>query len=147
MKKCTITLPFIACFISLAAFSQLRDSLEKIYSNQTIYQSGNKYLKGNERLSYKDLRLEFNTPVTQDLYRRSGRKILVSRIFNVASLAVIVTSVFTKTSVAGSIEFSAGTGALGRGGLYYQIQANKLIENALWIKNREVLFGTREIEY
>lgn len=129
-------------FINLNSFSQSKDSLIKIYNTQTIYRFGNKYIKGTEKLTYKDLRLEFNTPSTREMYNKSKRKLWVSRIFNVASLGLIVASVFTKTNINGSIEFAAGTGILGLCGIYYQTQSSKYLEMAMWEKNREVLFNT-----
>ena len=142
MTKYFVVLFLLFVFINLKSFSQSRDSLIKVYNNQTIYRFGNKYMKGSERLTYGDLRLEFNTPSTQEMYKKSKRRLSVSRIFNVASLGVIIASVLTKTNVKGSIEFAAGTGILGLGGIYYQTESSKYLERAIWERNREILFNT-----
>ena len=102
------------------AFGQSKDSLIRMYNNETIYRFGNKYMKGTIRLNYHDLAMEFTTPREEDLYKKSKKLLSVSRIFNLASLGLIITSVFTKTNVRGSIEFAAGTGLLGLSGIYFQ---------------------------
>jgi hypothetical protein len=129
-------------FINLNSFSQSQDSLIKVYNNQTIYRFGNKYIKGSERLTYKDLRLEFNTSSTQEMYKKSTRRLFLSRVLNVASIGLVVASVFTKTDVNGAIKFALGTGILGIGGIYCQTQSSKYVERAIWERNKEVLFNT-----
>ena len=123
-------------------FLNPRTRLLKVYNNQTIYRFGNKYIKGSEKLTYRDLRLEFNTPSTQEMYKKSKRRLFVSRIFNVASLGLVIASVVTKTDINGSIKFAVGTGILGLGGIYYQTQSSKYLERAIWERNKEVLFNT-----
>ena len=76
------------------------------------------------------------------MYKKSKRRLFVSRIFNVASLGLVIASVFTKTDINGSIKFAAGTGILGLGGIYYQTQSSKYVERAIWERNKEVLFNT-----
>jgi len=142
MKKYFGVLFLLIVFINLKSFSQSRDSLIQVYNNRAIYRFGNKYIKGSERLTYKDLRLEFNTPSTLDMYKKSKRRLFVSSLFNVASLGLIVASVFTKTNINGSIEFATGTGLLGLGGIYYQTQSSKYLESAIWERNKEILSNT-----
>ena len=113
IKYFVLFLPVV--FINLKSFSQSQDSLIKVYNNQTIYRFGNKYIKGGEKLTYRDLRLEFNTPSTQEMYKKSKRRLFVSRILNVASLGLVIASVVTKTDINGSIKFAVGTGILGLG--------------------------------
>ena len=131
----------VMLFISVPALSQSRDSVLRAYNNETIYRFGNKYMKGNQRLSFHDLGSEFTTPRTQGMYQKSKRRLTTSRIFNVASIALIITSVFTKTNVGGSIGFAAGTGALGLTGIYFQTESSKYIDRATWERNRDILSG------
>lgn len=139
MKNYNIAFCILCFFISTNAFSQSRDSLVQLYNTQTIYHYGNKFVKGSQKLSYQDLRLEFTTPETREMYKKSKSRLIISRAFNVTSLAVIIASVFTKTNVAGSLEFAASTGILGLAGIYYQTQSSKFVERAIWEKNKEVL--------
>ena len=141
MKNYTAVLCIFSFFSCVNCFSQSRDSLIKVYNSQTIYRHGNKYIKGNEKLNYQDLSAQFNTPATREMYKKSKHKLFVGRVFNVASLAVIIVSVFTKTNVGGSIAFAAGTGVLGLTGIYYQTESSKYLERALWDRNRDIITG------
>ncbi len=129
-------------FISLKPFAQSIDSLFSIYNTQTIYRSGNKFMKGNENLLYHELNIEFNSPISKQLYRKSRNRATISKVLNLTSLAVIIISAFTPTNTAGNIEFIAGTSILGLGGIYYHDQSSKYLDKAIWLRNREVLFGT-----
>ena len=126
---------------SLPVSGQSRDSILHAYDSEIIYRSGNKYAKGNERLSFEALGKEFTTPQTQGMYQKSKRLLTISRIFNVASVALIITSVFTKTNVGGSIGFAAGTGALGLTGIYFQTESSQYIDRATRERNRDILSG------
>ena len=142
MTKYFHALLILFVFINLKSFSQSNDSLLKVYNNQTIYRSGNKNIKGNERLTYRDLSEEFKTPLTQLMYKKSKRKLFVSKTFNVVSFGLVVASVVTKTNIYGSANFAAGTIVLGSIGVYYQIQSSKYLDKAIWERNKEILFNT-----
>ena len=129
--------------VTSAIYSQSRDSLVSLYNTQTIYNFGNKFIKGDQKLTYKDLEKEFTSTSTVLLYKKSKSRLAVSRIFNVASLGVIIASIFTKTTVNGSIEFALGTGALALGGQHFQTNSAKFLDRAIWEHNREVLTGYR----
>lgn len=132
---------FMICFAlaSTPSIAQNTEAFNKIYNTQTIYQSGNKYMKGNQRLTYHDLATEFTTPRTQDLYRKSRKKLVLSRVFNVASLGLIVAAILTKTTVSGSIKFAVGTGLTGLGSAYFLTESSKYVQQAIWERNRDVL--------
>lgn len=125
----------------LNTFCQSKDSVLHVYNNETIYRVGNKYMKGNNKINYHNLGMEFATRHTQQMYQKSKRLLSVSRIFNVASIAVIIASVFTKTNVRGSIAFAAGTGVLGLTGIYFQTESSKVTDRAIWETNRDILTG------
>jgi hypothetical protein len=139
MKIYTAIIAVTLLFLTSQCFSQNRDSFLRTYNEQTIYRSGNKYTLGNDRLAYEDLGKEFTTPRTQELYRISKKRLGISRIFSLGSLAVIITSVFFKRNVWGSIEFAAGSGILSLGALSYQTQSSKFVDRAIWERNRDVL--------
>lgn len=135
-------LPVLFLSFHFNVFSQSKDSILHLYNSETIYRIGNKYMKGNQQLTFQDLNREFTTRRTKDMYHKSKKLLVISRIFNLASLGVIITSVFIKTNVAGSIEFAVGTGALGLGGIYFQSESSKYSERAIWDRNRDILTGT-----
>ncbi|KAA9034654.1 hypothetical protein FW778_21835 [Ginsengibacter hankyongi] len=134
MRKSFALLPVLFLLFQLNACSQSKNSILRIYNNEAIYRFGNKYMNGNEHLSFQDQDKEFTTPGTRKLYHKSKRVLSESRIFNLASLGVFITSVFTKTNVTGPIEFAVGTGALGLGGIYFQTESSKYSERAIWGK-------------
>ncbi len=133
----------VAVLLCTSIFSnscaQTRDSLMKAYNENTIYKFGNYYIKGNQRMTFHELGGEFYTPATREMYRLSKRRAAISRIFNVASLGLIITSILTHTNVKGSIEFAAGTGVLGLGALYFQSQSSRYLERAIWERNKMIL--------
>jgi hypothetical protein len=143
VKFFSLLFAIIVC-VHINTFSQSRDSILRVYNNETIYRVGNKYMKGNNKISYHDLDMEFTTPRTQQMYQKSKRLLSVSRIFNVASIAVIIASVFTKTNVSGSIAFAAGTGVLGLTGIYFQTASSRHLDRAIWENNRDILTGTTQ---
>ena len=126
-------------FFSIPVHAQTKESFNRVYNTQTIYQFGNKYMKDNQPLTYQQLGAEFTTSGTHDMYRISRKKLFISRMFSVASLAAIITNIFVKTNTAGSIGFAVGTGLLGGGSLYFQTESSKYVQRALWERNRDVL--------
>jgi hypothetical protein len=141
MKICAI-LALTLLFLTSHCFSQNRNSFLSAYNNQTIYRSGNKYTIGNERITYGDLEKEFTTARTRQLYRISKKRLGISRVFSLGSLAVVVTSIFFKKNVWGSVEFAAGSGILSLVALSYQTQSSRFVDRAIWERNRDVLSGS-----
>ncbi|MGH2566165.1 MAG: hypothetical protein ACRDE5_16725 [Ginsengibacter sp.] len=140
IKYITLLVLVFLCF-DLRAYSQSKDSIIRVYNNKMIYHFGNKYRKGNEVLSFRELGLEFTTLSTMDMYHKSKKLLNVSRVFNLASVGLIIVSVFTKTNIGGSIAFASGTGALGLGGIYFQTESSRYSERAIWERNRDVISG------
>ncbi|SRR5258706_6313668 len=141
MKKYFSILFLLVTFNSSNSFAQSRDSLLKIYNTQTIYRYGNEYIKGNEKLTYADLKLEFNSQSTQGMYKKSKSRLNISRVFKVASLGAVIASIFIKTNVSGAIQLAIGTGILTTAAVHYQTQSFKYLEKAIWERNNEVLFN------
>lgn len=86
---------FLALLLSVTQlFSQKNDSLVFKYNNQTIYRYGGYFLKGNERLTYKELSKEFSM---SDLglagYEKSRKYKTTSTVFRFLSLAAGVMAV------------------------------------------------------
>jgi hypothetical protein len=141
MKKYCLVFTLLLVFTHSNVCCQTRDSLLQVYNHSTIYRFGNVFMKGNTRLTYEDLAFEFTSPRTLEMYQRSKRRIRISRILNFSSIAVVIISVFTHTNIKGSIEFAVVTGSLGLGALYFQTESGKYIDQAIWEKNRDILYG------
>src|SRR5258706_9652786 len=131
MKKYFSLLFLLVSFCSSNSIAQSRDSLLKVYNTQTIYRYGNKYLKGNEKLTYADLKLEFSSPSTQGMYKKSKSRLNISRVFKVASLGAVVASIFIKTNVSGAIQLAIGTGLLTTAAVHYQTQSFKFLKKEI----------------
>ncbi len=71
---------------SIQIDAQSVDSLLNLYDSQSIYHSGSRFLKGNRKLNFSDLNVEFKSEVTKGLYSHSRKHLLFSRLLNVASV-------------------------------------------------------------
>ena len=69
MLPVTVILLAASCF-SLSIKAQTRDSLLSVYNNQTIHTFGKFYIKGSKQVRFWDLKPEFNSSVTKDLYKK-----------------------------------------------------------------------------
>jgi hypothetical protein len=134
----TILLFFGIHFGSLA---QRIDSLVTIYNNNTIHRFGNRFIKGNQILYFGDLTREFRTPVTGMLYLKARRRLLVARICSFATLGVVIYSLFHINSTRSSVEYAVATGVMGYTGAYFQSSSSKLLDQAIWERNRALIFG------
>jgi hypothetical protein len=139
-----ILITFTSLIVNAKAFCQQADSLLSVYNNQTIYREGAKFIKGTEKLSFHDLNEVFISSSTKDLFHKSKSRRVISRIFSVASLALLAVSYsLSGTKPDGAIKITMGTSVLGLAGLYYQQRSSNYLDKAIWLQNREVLFGTR----
>lgn len=126
------------------AHAQSRDSLLSVYNSQTIHTLGRVYVKGSRQLSFADLKPEFGSGVTRDLYKKSKGNLVLSRFFTVTSVAALVTgAIIKKNNKGGALGLSLAGIALNLGSLHFRKQSTELLERALWIRNKEVLFGTQ----
>lgn len=133
----------LLCF-TLNCCSQSRDSLLSVYNSQTIHTFGKVYVKGSKQLSFWKLKPEFSSSVTTDLYEKSKGHLILSRFLTVTSLAALVTgAIIRKNNKGAALGLSLGGIALNLGSIHFRKQSTELLERALWIRNKEVLFGTQ----
>lgn len=139
-----ILLGILFFFSATLAFSQNRDSLLRLYNNQTIYRFGNNFQKGTERLYFGDLRNEFSfSPmglVGYELSKKHRTKATVLRVLSVAA-SIATISLLSRDNRTVTYAVWAGQLGLGLAGLYYQDRSNKLLDQALWQRNKDLLFG------
>ncbi len=140
MKNFVITLSVIL-FLNFTSASQNIDSLKSIYNSSTIYRAGGSFIKGDSRLSLRELSTEFTSPETQKLYFKSKSNLTTGAIFNVASLGLAIFSTLTSHRQSTNIELGVGTGILGLIGIIFHTHSAKLMDKAIWIRNRETLFN------
>lgn len=135
----------LICFATLNAHSQTRDSLLRVYNNQTIHTFGKFYIKGSKQLKFRDLKSEFNSGITKDLYKKSKGNLFLSRVFTVAGIGALVTGAIIKKNNNGAA-IAANIVGIGfnLGSLHFRKQSTELIDRAIWLRNKEILFDVRE---
>ena len=139
------------CFIIFHnnLFSQKTDSLHLVYYNQTIYKYGGSFLKGNEKLTFKDLSREFSmSDLGHISYEKARGYRTKSIIFRVASLACGIASLAiisnNNSNRNTALIFLGGQIVTGyAGGKLSQLSAQSL-DRALWQRNKDVLFPGRQ---
>lgn len=144
MKATMIILLFLIAFDTSA---QNNDSLRYKYNNQTIYRYGGYFLKGNERLTYKDLSKEFSM---SDLglagYEKSKKYKTTGTIYRYISMAAGIAAV----SVAAKGQnrdlaygLMAGQFVTMFIGMRYSILSMQSADRAIWQRNKDLLFPAR----
>ncbi|MEO7049946.1 MAG: hypothetical protein ABI091_31870 [Ferruginibacter sp.] len=132
----------VICCVVLTSHAQTKDSLLRVYNNQTIHSFGRSYVKGGKSLSFGALKPEFTSGIAKDLYKKSKGNLILSRVFTVTSIAALVTgAVLKKNETKGAWAFPVLGLALNLGSLHFRKQSTELVDRAIWYRNKEILFG------
>ncbi len=133
----------VTCFTNIA-FSQKTDSLKYKYTNQTIYRYGGAFMKGNERLYFKDLSKEFSM---SDLglisYTKSRKYRNTSKIFSYASMFAGLAAVSILANNGNrnlALGFYGGHMLTMYGSMKYRSLSTQSLDRALWQRNKDLLF-------
>lgn len=128
--------------ITSNGYAQSRDSLLKVYNNQTIHSFGSSYVKGSKQLKFWDLKPGFTSGITKDLYKKSKGNLVLSRVFTVTSIAALVSgAIIKKNNNGAAIALSIAGIGLNLGSLHFRKQSTEIIDRAIWQRNKEILFG------
>ena len=126
------------------AQAQSRDSLLTVYDSQTIHSFGSVYVKGSRRLTFRDLRNEFQPGVTKNLYDQSRKSLALARTMTIVSVAALVGSaILRKNQQTGGVALLVVGVGLNLGNLGLRKKSTELVDRAIWQRNREVLFKVR----
>lgn len=138
---------FVIALFSLInnCFSQVPDSIKYKYNNFTIYRQGGYFLKGNERLTFQELRSEFSKSelgkISYDKAKSYRNTSLFFRIGSIvcglASIAVIANNRNNRNTAYALL---GGQFALIYGASKYIVLSNKSLDRALWQRNKDLLF-------
>lgn len=128
-------------------FSQSDDTLRSKYNNQTVYRYGGYFLKGNERLTYKELNREFSM---SDLglagYEKSRKLKTTATLFRVLSLAAGLTAV-SIAAKGQNRELAYGLLAGQFVSMFisskYSALSTQSLDRAIWQRNKDILFPAR----
>jgi len=141
MKKLFLTI-FI-CLVALLAKSQSYDSLRKIYINETIYRYGGHFIKGNEKLDFNDLELEFVfSDVGYASYLKAKKYRTISKIFRYISAVspLVIAPLIHSNNRDAAYIFLGINFALGAGGSIYNSMSNQNLDRAIYQRNKDLLF-------
>jgi hypothetical protein len=134
----------LTIFVTSNDYAQTRDSLLRVYNNQTIHTFGNVFVKGSKQLKFRDLKPEFNSGIAKDLYKKSKGNLALGNVFTVTSIAALVTAtVIKKNNKGAAIAFSAVAIGLNLGSLHFRKLSHQLVGRAIWHRNKEILFGVQ----
>lgn len=143
MLPVTVILLAASCF-SLSIKAQTRDSLLSVYNNQTIHTFGKFYIKGSKQVRFWDLKPEFNSSVTKDLYKKSKGNLILGNVLTVTAIGALVTgAIIKKNNNGAAIALSVVGIGLNLGSLQLRKKSSEFIDQAIWYRNKEILFGTR----
>ena len=134
---------FIFVFISSLAFSQTTDTVLRKYDQQFIYRYGSSYMKGGNKLSFRDLQNEFNSKSPSfDLYIKSKNNKTISTILRfVSTFAIVgVIKVARDNNTGLAYGLLAGQLATTLVSQHYRMKSTIDLDRALQIQNRELLF-------
>lgn len=134
---------FIFAFISSQAFGQTTDTVLKKYDQQFIYRYGSSFMKGGNKLSFRDLQNEFNSQSPSfDLYMRSKNNKTFSTILRFLSTVAIVGVIKGAIDDNKGLAYGCLAGQLVTAlvSQHYRFKSTIDLDQALQIRNRELLF-------
>lgn len=145
-RKKTVTFLYFFCLITIcnlqSVHAQSRDSLLKIYNNETIQTSGSAFIQGGKRLTFGELKPLFTSPITIDLYKNARNQCFLGGASAVVAIGALVTAAFVKKDNKGA-GWALSIGGIGLNllGLHLKNRSTEVLDRAIWQRNKEVLFG------
>ena len=134
----------LTCCISFNGHAQTKDSLLRVYNNETIHSFGKYFVKGSRQLKFGDLKPELNAGITKDLYKKSKGNLILGRLLTVTAVAALVSSAIVKKNNNGAaIALSVAGIGLNLSSFHFRKNSKELIDRAIWQKNKEILFGVQ----
>lgn len=147
LLKSTLTATIVLLLICMNAATiqaQTKDSLLKVYNNETLQSFGNNYIKGSKQLKFGELKPEFKSFATKDLYKKSKGNLVLGRLLTVTALGSLVTAAIIKKDNKGAAAALSIAGiGLNLGSIHFRKKSSELIGRAIWQRNKEILFGVQ----
>ena len=139
----TIVLLFTCCNTTIG-YAQTRDSLLRVYNNETIHSFGKVYVKGSKQLKFGDLKPEFTGGITKDLYKKSKGNLIVGRLLTFTAVTALVAgALIKKDNKSASIALTIVGIGLNLSSFSFRKKSKELIDQAIWQRNKEILFGVQ----
>lgn len=148
MKKKVIAIYLIsAILLSTKSTAQDHipiDSLKSLYQNETLRFSSGQLFKGTneEKIPYSKMQDEFTISIEGMKEFQSHKKTnAISRIFLLSSVAAtVVAATQYRTNKDLGFSFLVGSFVLNYINLFIRRSARKKMEEAVWLRNRDLLF-------
>jgi hypothetical protein len=119
-------------------------SLKYKYTNQSIYRYGSAFLKGNERLTFKDLSREFSmSDLGLASYLKARNYRTTSKILNYAGLITGIASISVLANHGNrntAFILYGGYFVLLTTSIRYSALSTQNLDRALWQRNKDLLF-------
>ena len=150
MKALFLKLIATATFLLLVgcmsqAYAQTKDSLLRVYNNETIHPFGRYYIKGSKQLNFRNLKPDFTSDITKNFYKKSKENLNLGRLISVAAIAALVSGAFIKKENKGAgVALSIAGIGLNLYSFSFRKRSKELIDQAIWYRNKEILFGTQQ---
>ena len=127
------------------SFAQTKDSLLRVYNNETIHPFGRFYIKGSKQLNFRNLKPDFTSDITKNLYKKSKENLILGRLISVTAVAALVSGALIKKDNKGAgIALSIAGIGLNLYSFSFRKRSKELIDQAIWHRNKEILFGTQQ---
>lgn len=124
---------------------QSRDSLLKVYNNETIHTSGKYFIKGTKQLSFNKLKPDFASGITKDLYKKAKGDRILGGVFTVTAIGALVTGIIVKKNNTGLGALLSGFAiGLNLGSIHFRNRSREVLDRAIWHRNKEILFDVKE---
>lgn len=135
----------LTCCITSNGYAQTRDSLLRVYNNETIHTFGKFYVRGSKQLKFRDLKPEFTSGITKDLYKKAKGDRVLAGFFTVTGIGALVTGMIVKknNNTLGYVLSGFAIG-LNLGSLHFRNRSTELTDRAIWYRNKEILFGVQQ---
>ncbi len=136
---------FLILFLGINAgtSAQKTDSLKYIYNNQTIYRYGGWFIKGSDRLTFRDLKAEFSiSELGMHSFNKARKYKTISNVFRFISVlsSIAAAAYITSNNRNTAYAFMGGQFVLLLGSFHYYTLSNQSLDRALWQRNKDLLF-------
>ena len=134
----------LTCCTTTIGFAQTRDSMLRVYNNETIHSFGKVYVKGSKQLKFGDLKPEFTAGITKDLYKKSKGNLNLGRLLTFTAVAALVAgAVIKKDNKGAALALTIVGIGLNLSSFRFRNKSKELIDQAIWQRNKEILFGVQ----
>lgn len=125
--------------------AQTKEDLLKIYNIETIQTFGKYFIKGTKRLTFNELKPDFTSGITRDLYKKAKGDRILGGLFTVTAIGALVTGIIVKKKNTGlSAGLSGLAVALNLGSIHFKNKSTQLLDRAIWHRNKDILFNVNE---